>query len=384
MNPFNPDLLAARLTRGRETCRRAGLDALLVTSLPNIRYLTGFEGTAARLLLTADALFLITDGRYREAVAARQASPEACPGLRLHLVEQGYDEATAELAGRRPGAIGIEADHLTVTAWQLLSAALAPGGCRLVPTAGLIEGLRVLKDSEEIAVLREAAARLSAVAVGVMAELRAGLQERQVAHQIEAGLWRMGFSKPAFDTIVASGPSSALPHARAGDRLLAAGDLVVLDFGGFYSGYAVDLTRTVCIGEPSSERRRLFEAVRDAQAAAIAAVQPGRLLSEVDGAARAVLADRGLAAAFVHGTGHGLGLEVHEAPRVGPERLTRPTGADLAQPAPPRIVAPGMVFTIEPGAYVPGLGGVRIEDDVLVTTDGCDVLTTVDRDLRVC
>ena len=179
-----------------------------------------------------------------------------------------------------------------------------------------------------------------------------------------------GYERPAFDTIVASGPHSAMPHYRAGTRVLASGDLVVLDFGGVLDGYCCDLTRTVSIGPPSREMRRVYEAVRDAQAAAIAAVKPGIDASVVDTAARDVVRDRGLAEAFGHGTGHGLGLDVHEEPRVGKPR------ADLA----PVILAPNMVFTIEPGAYLPGSGGVRIEDDVLVTERGCELLTHVGRD----
>jgi Xaa-Pro aminopeptidase len=180
-----------------------------------------------------------------------------------------------------------------------------------------------------------------------------------------------GYERTAFDTIVASGPNAARPHYRAGDRVLAAGDLVVLDFGGVLDGYCCDLTRTVSVGPPSLESARLHAAVREAQQAAIAAVRPGVEATEVDRAARSVLVAHGLGEAFGHGTGHGLGLDVHEEPRI-----TRPL-PDVA----PVHLEPGMVFTIEPGAYIPGWGGVRIEDDVLVTADGCEVLTTVPRDL---
>jgi Xaa-Pro aminopeptidase len=200
------------------------------------------------------------------------------------------------------------------------------------------------------------------------------MAEREVAGIIEAALRAAGYERPAFDTIVASGPNSALPHHRAGDRALETGDLVVLDFGGVLGGYCSDLTRTVSVGQPSPEAIRLHAAVRDAQAAAIEAVRPGMTTTDVDGAARQVLVAHGLGEAFGHGTGHGLGLDVHEDPRV-----SRPQSD-----APPERLEPGMVFTIEPGAYVPGFGGVRIEDDVLVTETGCQVLTSVPRDLRVC
>jgi Xaa-Pro aminopeptidase len=197
--------------------------------------------------------------------------------------------------------------------------------------------------------------------------------ERRVAAVIESAMREAGYERPAFDTIVASGPHSAMPHYRAGMRTLTAGDLVVLDFGGVLDGYCSDLTRTVSIGPPAHEARRVYDAVRDAHAAAVAAAKPGVDASAVDAAARDVLRERGLAEAFGHGTGHGLGLDVHEEPRIGKPR------ADV----PPVALAPGMVFTIEPGAYLTGFGGVRIEDDVLVTDRGCELLTSVPRDLLI-
>jgi Xaa-Pro aminopeptidase len=194
-----------------------------------------------------------------------------------------------------------------------------------------------------------------------------------VAAAIESAIRHAGYQRPAFDTIVASGPHGAFPHHVAGDRILAEGDLVVLGFGGVLDGYCCDLTRTVAIGPPSSEARRLYTAVYDAQQAAIAAIHPGVESTAVDAAARSLLEARGLGEAFGHGTGHGLGLEIHEEPRI-----TRPRPDVASVP----LVA-GMVVTIEPGAYIPGVGGVRIEDDVLVTETGCEVLTRVPRELLV-
>ncbi|OFW40286.1 MAG: hypothetical protein A3F70_19315 [Acidobacteria bacterium RIFCSPLOWO2_12_FULL_67_14] len=238
-------------------------------------------------------------------------------------------------------------------------------------TERVVEQARVIKDAAELATLREAARRIRPVADAVLRAATAGVSERHLAGVIESAMREQGYERPAFDTIVASGPHSALPHYRAGDRRLASGDLVVLDFGGVLDGYCCDLTRTVAIGPPSAEARRLYTAVYDAQQAAIAAVRPGVETSAVDAAARGVLEDRGLGAAFGHGTGHGLGLDVHEEPRI-----TRP------RPDVPSVpLQPGMVFTIEPGAYLAGFGGVRIEDDVLVTETGCDVLTDVPREL---
>jgi Xaa-Pro aminopeptidase len=215
---------------------------------------------------------------------------------------------------------------------------------------------------------------LTGVASAAFDAVRDGRPERDVAAAIEAALREAGYERPAFDTIVASGPNGALPHYRAGHRTLHTGDLVVLDFGGVLDGYCSDLTRTVSVGQPSPDAVRLHAAVRDAQTAAIDAVRPGRATTDVDAAARQVLVAHGLGEAFGHGTGHGLGLDVHEDPRVGKPR------SDV----PPVRLEPGMVFTIEPGAYVPGFGGVRIEDDILVTETGCEVLTSVPRDLRIC
>ncbi len=237
----------------------------------------------------------------------------------------------------------------------------------LVPTERVVEAGRAIKDSSEIARLREAARRLSSIGLKLAGFVREGRSERSIAGDIEAAIRAAGFERPAFDTIVASGANSARPHARPGDRTIVAGDGVVLDFGGVYDGYCVDLTRTLYVGVPEPALARIGAAVRQAHAAAIAAVRPGARPSEIDGAARSVLAAHGLAEAFGHGTGHGLGLEVHEDPRI----------SRLSSALPDTPVAAGMVFTIEPGAYVEGLGGVRIEDDVLVVDDGCEVLTDV-------
>ena len=212
---------------------------------------------------------------------------------------------------------------------------------------------------------------MSAAAIEALAAVRVGRSESEVALDAEVALRRAGFSKAAFETIVASGPNSALPHARPGPRILAPGDGVVLDFGGVYDGYCVDLTRTVQLGPSSAGFRRLFEAVAAAHEAAIAAVRPGVLTADIDYAARRVLDERGLGEAFGHGTGHGLGLEVHEDPRISKGNAVRP----------PLPIEAGMVFTIEPGAYLPGFGGVRIEDDVLVVDDGCEVLTRVPNEI---
>ncbi len=349
----------------------AGLDAFVVTHLTNLRYLTGFVGTAGAAVVTADRCVLIVDFRY--ATAARELlAGHGGAGIEIEVVTQGIDAAVAGVLPAHSAArIGIEAASLTVSRFNHLAAAMAArSGDRppaLVPCERTIEARRMIKDADEIATLREAARRLSGVARELRSLAREGQSELAVAAEIEAALRSAGFERPAFETIVASGPNSARPHARPGSRTLRGDEGVVLDFGGVYDGYCVDLTRTLHFGAPEAAVRRLADAVQEAHGAAIAAVRPGVRPSEIDAAARDVLIRRGLGDAFGHGTGHGLGLEVHEDPRV--------TRLPAALPDAP--VEPGMVFTIEPGAYVEGVGGVRIEDDVLVVDGGCDVLTDV-------
>jgi Xaa-Pro aminopeptidase len=350
--------------------RDAGLSALLVTHRANIRYLTGLDASVAALLVMPLRAILFVDFRYATAgreIAARTAV------LDVQVTQGAADTTLADVLRLQGGLrIGIEADHVVVGRFNRLSGAIASAGLPmeertpvLVPVERVIERLRAVKDQSEISILREAGRRLSAVARMARTWLEPGRTEIQVAAEIDGRLREAGFERPAFDTIVASGPNSALPHGRPTSRRLAAGDGVVLDFGGVYDGYCVDLTRTLHIGPMPAQFRRLFDAVREAQAAAIAAVKPGVSGADIDREARQVLERHGLGEAFGHGTGHGLGLEVHEEPRISPSA------------APDEQVLAGMVFTVEPGAYVPGVGGVRIEDDVLVTGDGCELLTDV-------
>ena len=369
-----PETVGARLARVRAAARAAGVDTLVVTHLPNVQYLTGFTGTAGAVIVLPRTCFLVVDFRY---VTAGTGLTSSLQGLvTLATFERSYDEALVELL-RREGSlrIGIEAAYLPVGRFNLISAGLATRAAlpvespdaspALVPTERLVERARMIKDSVEIDTLREAGRRLGLIGRRVHTFVREGRTEQAVAADIEAAMREAGFSRPAFETIVASGPNSVLPHARPTDRVLRAGDPTVLDFGGVYDGYCVDLTRTVQLGAAAEPLQQLYVAVAEAQKAAIAAVRPGVASSAIDASARSVLAWHGLADAFGHGTGHGLGLEVHEDPRIARQS---PRLAD-------QIVEPGMVFTIEPGAYVPGVGGVRIEDDVLVTDTGCEVLT---------
>jgi Xaa-Pro aminopeptidase len=372
--------LEARHQAVRRQLASRSLDALIVTALPNILYLTNFTGSSAIVVITADSLFFITDFRYVAAVDAARGTAHECPGLELATVKSSYDATLAGLVASLPATrVGFEAAHLVVSRYEWLAQRLPRGttsGPELVATESIVERLRVRKDPYEVAILQEAARRLSAVAREAPAQIRPGRTEIEVAIAVDFLIRQAGFTKTAFDTIVASGPNSALPHARPGERRFVEGDLVVLDFGGVYDSYCVDLTRTVSVGRASDRARDVYGAVLEAHDRAIASVKPGESRFAIDAAARDALGRHGLAEAFGHGTGHGLGLEVHEDPRV-----TRKRPEDDATDPADEAVAAGMVFTIVPGAYLPGWGGVRIEDDVLVTDDGVEVLTDVTTDL---
>ena len=370
-------VLDVRLTRMRARLAEAKLDALVVTQPANQRYLASHRGSAGVLVVTPTRVDLLVDTRYQEVVRARQESLQACPGLQPHLVPGSYDDALVEYLGTLDApVVGFEARHVSVATHDAWRRRLGESAHRLRPTERLVEDMRAVKDAFELDVLSRSAAGLTPVAEAAFAAVRPGVAEREVAAAIESALRDAGFERPSFDTIVASGPNAALPHHRAGDRRIEIGDLVVLDFGGVLDGYCSDLTRTVSVGRPSEDVRRIYAAVLAAQQAAIATVGPGVDASAVDRAARAVLEQAGLGEAFGHGTGHGLGLEVHEEPRL--------SRTSTGTTPPPRPLQPGMVVTIEPGAYLPGWGGVRIEDDVVVTANGRDVLTSVPRELLEC
>ena len=340
--------------------------ACVISCATNITYLTGFRGSAGLLIQHAGGAVLMLDGRYT-AVAREAAERGELAAVSIERVEKTYDAALAAVLARLGATtLTFESDHVTVatlTRWQ----AGTPVEWRGM--SDLVEELRLIKDAGEVAVLRRAGAALVGVASRLGEWVRAGRPEREIAADINRGLERAGFERPAFETIVASGPNSAHPHARPGDRQLTEGDLVVLDFGGVLDGYCVDLTRMAAVGRIRDEAGALYCGVREAQQAALNMICAGVAAGAVDAAARQVLDAKGLGAAFVHGTGHGLGLEVHEAPRLS------------SVAGPNERLRAGMVCTVEPGAYVPGVGGARLEDDVLVTDTGAELLTPGPRDL---
>jgi Xaa-Pro aminopeptidase len=361
---------SGRLTHAWGDATAPARAAFVVSTPVNLTYLCGFKSSQGLLVLAPANNWLLLDGRY--AQAAREAIAAGDAGLvQVLQVEGRFDRALAGLLKELPaGDIAFEADQVTVAtlhAWQ----AVAPDRV-LVPLSGVVERRRSIKEAFELDAIRRACARLSDVARHLREWVKGGRTELQVAADIDAALTRAGFSGVAFPTIVASGPNSAHPHARPGGRVLQEGDLVVLDFGGVLDGYCGDLTRMAAVGQAKANAQALVNAVRAAQAAALAAVRAGILASDVDAAARNVLAQHGLGEAFLHATGHGLGLEVHEAPRIGRADEDRPVRLDA-----------GMVCTIEPGAYIDGLGGARMEDDILVTAEGCELLTDAPRDLLI-
>src|SRR5262249_14875070 len=354
----------------RASCAREGVDALIVTTRSNILYLTNFSGSAAIAVVTSDRVHFITDFRYVTAVEALQQSTHACPDLQLTVVDGTYDTTLVKLlTSLGPVRVGFEASHVTVSRYNWLTATLVHESAApaLVPLDILVERLRRRKDEYELSMLQESARLLSEVARGVFGEVRVGRTEREVAQAIDRRLLAAGFERPAFDTIVASGPNAALPHAHPGERTLSENELVVLDFGGVVRSYCSDLTRTVVLGTASDRVREVYSAVLEAHDQAIRAAHPGQSRFAIDAAARDVLTSRGLREAFGHGTGHGLGIDIHEDPKVTRRSGETPASADAERDD---AVDAGMVFTIEPGAYLPGWGGVRIEDDVLVTTYG--------------
>jgi Xaa-Pro aminopeptidase len=343
----------------REQLSSTGLDALLVSHLPNIRYLCGFTGSAGFLLVTESVGVFFTDVRYDT-----QARDEV-KGAKVVIARKGVLTALGEWIGAqrkqsKGWTIGIDAEHMTVAERKRL-ADMLPSGLRLRNAPALVERARMVKDEAELALIR-AAVRLGATLFDRALEvLRPGVKEAEVAAEMEYAARRAGAEEMSFPTIIASGARSALPHGRATGQTIAAGGFVVCDFGVILAGYCSDQTRTVWVGAPSKEAHDAYAAVREAQEASIAAARPGASVGEVDEAARKVLRKAGLGRYFTHSTGHGVGLEIHEAPRVAAGQK--------------EVLQPGMVITIEPGVYFPGKWGVRIEDMVAVGEGGCEVLT---------
>lgn len=354
----------SRVEKVRAEMERRQLGAFLSLRPENRSYLTGFTGTAGMAVVTARGAYLLTDFRYVEQARAQ------APGFTVRQVGSGNRYAgelrrILEEEGIR--RVGFESDYLTVDAHGRYASELP--GVDLVPAAGLVEGIRRVKEPDEIEAIRRAAALADEAFDHILRFLRAGVTEREVALELEFFMRRRGASALAFDTIVASGPRSSLPHGVASDRTIGPGELVTLDFGCVVDGYCSDMTRTVAVGEPDDKQREIYAIVLEAQERGLMAVRAGAAARDVDAACRDFIAARGYGENFGHSTGHGVGRAVHEEPRLAAEVDD--------------VLVPGNVVTVEPGIYLPGWGGVRIEDLVLVTETGCEILSRSPKALMV-
>jgi Xaa-Pro aminopeptidase len=353
---------AGRRDRLRKLLEKFGADALLVTSTPNVTYLTGFTGDSSYLLVTHQSQVMISDGRFPTQIE------EECPGLEMNIRRAGvliHQQTAKILSASSVSRLAVEAESMTLASKERIADKVPK--IQIGSTSGMVEHLRQVKDKDELALIR----RAIRIAEKSFAVLRAGLRPEQTEKELGDGLERQfrlfGGDGPAFPTIAAVGMGAALPHAKLTDRRVGDGDLLLVDWGAQFGLYKSDLTRVLATAKISPKLRRVYEVVFRAQAQAIAAIRPGAPAAEVDTAARSVIAEAGFGPRFNHGIGHGFGLEIHEAPRM--------TGKNTA------VLKPGMVLTVEPGVYIPGWGGVRIEDDVLVTRDGHEVLTSVPKQL---
>lgn len=350
-----------RLERIRVRLSDEGLDWLLVSGPENRRYLSGFTGSSGYLLISQEEALLATDFRYFQQVQ------EQAPAYTLAKMQGGTVESLASILQQHvaEGArLGFEAEHLTVALYEKLRGAV--GAAQWVPTQGLVENLRAVKEPGEIQAIRRAVALADEVLEAILPTLRPGMTEKEVAWRLESAMRERGAEKVSFDLIVASGPNGAKPHAVTSDRPLGKGEPIVIDMGCVVDGYCSDLTRTIVLGEPDGRFRDLYDLVLRAQRAAEEGIRPGMTGREADALAREVIDAAGYKEEFGHSLGHGVGLEVHELPRL----------SALAE----EPLQEGMVFTVEPGVYIPGWGGIRIEDMAVLQRDGVEVLTACTKD----
>lgn len=352
-----------RVQKLRDLMHSKGVASLLITDVTNRRYITGFTGTSGFALITQENAFLITDFRY-----VTQASEQAS---NFQLIEHTGSiwQAVADVcrdAGVRE--LAFDKQQLTVAAYEELSQQI--GGVTLKPTEGLVEQLRLIKDETELDILQKAADIADRTYEHILTFIENGMTEREIQMELEFTMRNMGATSSSFDIIVASGKRSALPHGVASDKRVAEGDFVTMDFGALYQGYCSDITRTVIVGEANEKQREIYDIVLTAQKQTIAMIKPGMTGQEADAIAREFIETAGYGKYFGHGTGHGIGLDIHEGPR-----LSFKNGETILQP--------GMVVTVEPGIYIPDFGGVRIEDDIVITETGCRRLTTSVKELVV-
>lgn len=353
------DRFLARRKRLLKALKETQADAILVTNYTNVTYLTGFTGDSSYLLLGPDVELLISDTRYTTQIE------EECPGLEVSIRDSREEIAiTASRALKKSGLkkVGFESGTVTHALWTVLQEQV--GGVEWIPTAGLIERLREVKDKAEIDEIRTAIDLAQRGFRFVTSAFRPDMTEREASHELEHFIRKLGGRGAAFETIIAVGDRAAMPHYRPANRQIRDDEFVLIDWGAMSSGgYRSDLTRVVATGKIRPKLEKVYRVVLSAQLAAIEKMGPGVACVDVDAAARSVIDKAGFGKNFGHGLGHGIGLDIHEGPRLSPISKS--------------VLEPGMVVTVEPGIYLPGWGGVRIEDDVLITNDGCEVLTSV-------
>lgn len=351
-----------RLKKLRDQLGTQAIDGILVLKPENRRYLSGFTGSAGYLLITAQEAVLITDFRYT------QQAKEQAPHFRI--VEHGssvQETIRAELETLRVKRLAFEKDYLTYALFAAYSEKFSP--VELVPTEGLVEKIRAIKDQQEIETIRKACEIADGAFSHILGILKPGISERDVALELEIFMRRQGAQSSSFDIIVASGARSSLPHGVASDKILQKGDFVKMDFGAMYDGYCSDITRTVVLGGPNEKQKEIYDIVLEAQMLALNNLKPGMTGKEADALARDLIRGKGYGDKFGHSLGHGLGLYIHEDPRLSALSDDR--------------LEPGMVVTVEPGIYLPGFGGVRIEDDVVITSAGIEILTHSEKNLLI-
>ncbi|RFU61928.1 Xaa-Pro peptidase family protein [Bacillus sp. V59.32b] len=350
-----------KLERFREKMETVQVDGFLITSTYNRRYMTNFTGSAGIVLISRKEAKFITDFRYVE-----QAGKQAQGFEIVQHTGTITDEVASQAKAMGIKRLGFEQDHVTFASYKVYETAFEG---ELVPVSGLIEKLRLIKTPSEIKILKEAAQIADAAFTHITQYIRPGLTELEVSNELEFFMRKQGAASSSFDTIVASGYRGALPHGVASDKVIEKGELVTLDYGAYYNGYVSDITRTLAVGQPSDELKNIYNIVLEAQLRGMAGIKPGMTGKEADALTRNFIAEKGYGESFGHSTGHGIGLEVHEGPALSVRSET--------------ILEPGMAVTVEPGIYVAELGGVRIEDDTIITIQGNESLTHSTKELII-
>ncbi|MDR0267058.1 aminopeptidase P family protein [Paenibacillus sp.] len=351
-----------RVLKLREAMQQKNVEALFVTSAINRRYLTGFTGSSGYVLITMNNAYLLTDFRYMTQ------APQQAKDFQVVEHVQGVTATVKELlASAQIDKLAFEQDDVSFAAYSTYADQLKP--IELVPVSGLVEQLRMYKDAEELKVMQQAADLADETFMHLLGFVKPGMTEREVDLEMEFFMRRHGATSSSFDTIVASGERSAMPHGVASERVIAGNELITFDFGALYDGYCSDLTRTIAIGKPDPKLKEIYDIVLEAQLHALEHIKPGMTGREADALARDIITKYGYGDMFGHSTGHGLGMEVHENPRLSK--------------ASDDILKPGMVVTVEPGIYLSGLGGVRIEDDIVITETGITILTQSSKEFTV-